>query len=140
MTLAVATVQVTDWIAARLAAQPGSADVAVYVASATDETPRPVAGAAGPYVTLRHLGSVDHRYVGGRRAATTVTYEVTAWDEGTGADRLAPIVTAIDAALDRQRGPGITGCTRVAPVERQIVEDDLLFTQLGGEYQIRASA
>jgi len=144
MSLATATVAISDWIAAQLALQPALSGVGVYVAAASDETPRPVKGVHGPYITLRHLGSVDHLYIGGALAGTSTVYEVTAWDEGTATDGLTPIVAAIHAALHKQRGGAgdvaISSSTRSAPVERQVPEDDRLYTQLGGEYRIRASA
>lgn len=144
MSLAIATVAVTDWIAAQFAGQEDLDDVGVYVAAASDDTPRPLKGVHGPYITLRHLGSNDHLYIGGAIAGTSVVIEVTAWDEGTTATALTPIVGAIHSALHGQRGSAdgvvITGCSRQAPVERQIPEDDRLYTQLGGEYRVRASA
>lgn len=144
MSLATATVAATDWIAAQLAEQAALAGVGIYVAAASDETPRPVKDVHGPYITLRHLGSNDHLYVGGAIAGVWSVIEVTAWDEGTSAARLTPLVSAMHGALHGQRGTAgdvvITGCSRLAPVERQIPEDDRLYTQLGGEYRIRASA
>lgn len=144
MSGATPTVAATNWIAAQLAAVPALDDVRIFVASATEETPRPRRGHHGPYVTLRHLGSVDLRYVGGRLAGTRVTIEVSAWDEDTRTNRLAPIVEAVHGAIDAhagsQDGLAILSCLRVAPVERQIADDNKLYTQLGGEYRIRTSA
>lgn len=138
------TVAATDWITARLAAVGGAlSGVAVYVAAANDDQPRPVANAAGPYITLRHLGSNDVWFVGGHRGVTAVVIEATAWDEGTSVARLRPIVAAMHIALHRQSGESgdvrISSCVRAAPVERQIAEDDRLYTQLGGEFRIRAT-
>lgn len=147
MSLATPTVAVTGWISAQLAAVPALAGVGVYLAAASDETPRPMKNVHGPYFTLRGLGSVDHPYLGGRIAGTSVVIEVTAWDEGTDDSRLVPLVEAMHAAIHGQKGtspaPGsvpISSCVRVAPVERQTPEDDRLYTQLGGEYRVRASA
>lgn len=143
MSLATATVAITDWMAAQLAARPELAGVRVFVAAAGAETPRPVRGKHGPYVTLRQLGADDWYYLGGRLGGSTVTVEVSAWDEGTDAGRLAPLIEAAHAALQGQRGSAgdvrIVACLRAAPVERQIDEDDRLYTQLGGEYRVRAS-
>lgn len=142
VTVETPTVSVTDWMTARFAAVGGAlAGINVYVAAADQDQPRPVAGAAGPYITLRHLGSSDTWRIGARRGHTTTVIEVTAWDEGTDTSRLRPIVAAIQTALHRQRGfagdARISTCIRAAPVERQIVEGKKLFTQLGGEYRAR---
>lgn len=138
------TVAVTNWIAAQLAGLPALSGVGIFVGAATEETPRPRRGHHDPYLTLRHLGSQDLRYVGGRLAGTRVTVEVTAWDEDTATNRLAPIVAAVHGAIDRQAGSqdGLTilSCVRITPVERQVLDENSLFTQLGGEYRIRTSA
>lgn len=143
MSAATPTVAVTNWITAQLVGLPPLAGVPVFVASATEETPRPRRNVHGPYVTLRHLGSQDLRYVGGVLAGTRVVIEVTAWDEDTDTDRLVPIVSAFHGAIDRQQGSqdglGILSCVRQAPVERQIAEENKLFTQLGGEYRVRTT-
>ena len=145
VTIATPTEAFTDWITARFAAVGGAlAGVNVYVAAAGEDQPRPVAGAAGPYITLRHLGSADSWRIGARRGKTTTVMEVTGWDEGTNTSRLRPIVVAVQAALHRQSGSAgnvrVSTCVRVAPVERQIVEGKQLFTQLGGEYRAQLTA
>lgn len=143
MSGATPTVAATNWIVAQLAGLPALDGVRLFVASAPEETPRPRRGHHGPYLTLRHLGSQDLRYVGGTLAGTRVTIEVTAWDEDTATDRLAPIVEAVHGAIDAKAGTqdGLTilSCVRVAAVERQIPDDNTLFTQLGGEYRVRTS-
>ena len=144
MTLALPTVAATDWIVTELAGLPAMDGVPVFVASAAEETPRPMRDVAGPYVTLRHFPGEDVRYLGGRLAGSRVVVEVTAWDEGTDVARIGPIVDAFHGAIDAQRGSqggvAIRSCLRVAPVERQIAEDNRLFTQLGGEYRVRVAA
>lgn len=142
--LATPTTEITDWITARLAAQGGAlAGVGIHVGVATNEQPRPIPGAHGPYVTIRHLGSADWYYLGGRIGGSVSTFEVTAWDRGNDVTRLKPIAAAIQAALQRQRGPAgdvyVSACLRGAAIERLHTDEDPTFTQLGGEYVIRTS-
>lgn len=144
MTLATPTLAATDWIAAQFAGEPALTNVPVFVAIASNDIPRPRRNTGGPYLTLRYLGGDDVRYLGGVLAGSRAVVEVTAWDEGTDPSRIQPIMEAAHDAIDRGSGSAggvsILSCVRVAPVERQIAEDDKLFTQLGGEYRIRTSA
>lgn len=145
MTLAVATVSKENWVIAQLEASvaPALDGVPAFVENAPDEVPAPRVNQAMPYITVRVISTADLYYLGGRRAATRSTIEVTGWGEAADYARLEAIGEVIDAELQAKRGPYadifITSCIRAAEVNRSHTEGNRKYTQLGGEYVIRAS-
>lgn len=148
VSIATSTNAVTDWmtsvIATAFAAATPPLPFDVYIAAAPWDEPRPVRNADAPYVTIRHITTEDRMVIGGDIIASVGRFEVSAWEEGTDTSRIKPIVESFHAALHGKRGGVvdgmvISGCVRELGIERQVVEGDYLYTQMGGEYIVRLS-
>lgn len=74
-----------------------------------------------PHVTISLRGGLDIRPVGAPATAERLTYDISAWMQGTNATPLWPISAAIKAAIDgtdpvNLDGGAIIGCRRIGVV------------------------
>jgi hypothetical protein len=99
-------------------------------------------GTPYPHVTISLRGGMDIRPVNAPATAERLTYDISAWNEGTDASGLGPISDAIRAVLDgtppvEVNGGLILGCRRigVVPID-SIVENGEHFVRDGYVYEV----
>lgn len=95
-----------------------------------------------PHVTISLRSGMDIRPVNAPANAERLTYDISAWNEGTNASDLFSISAAIQAAIDGTDPVSVTsgtilGCRRigVVPIDT-IVEDGEFFSRDGYLYEI----
>ena len=100
-------------------------------------------GAVSPYITYACLTSIDEMAVGGR-TTTNQLWIVKATAQGGTFNAVAPLASAIDTALDRQRGTATTNgvtiaaCQRTEEVRRDEQANGIGYKHIGGVYRIYA--
>jgi hypothetical protein len=126
-----------QFILERLTAAPAVAAGKVY----PDEAP---AGTAVPYVVFGLQGGFDDlTEVGALRVWANLLYLVRVIGQGTSYSALQPTADAIDARLDRQKGPVGSGyyvesCVREQPFRMpETTPTGVRFRHLGGLYRLR---
>lgn len=99
-------------------------------------------GTAYPHVTISLRGGMDLRPVNAPATAERLTYDISAWNEGTDSSGLWSISEAIKAAVDgiepvTVTGGIILGCRRigVVPID-SIVENGEHFVRDGYVYEV----
>lgn len=99
-------------------------------------------GTPYPHVTISLRGGMDLRPVNAPATAERLTYDISAWNEGTNASDLWTISEAIKAAIDGTSpvaltGGTILGCRRIGviPIDT-IVENGEHFVRDGYLYEV----
>jgi hypothetical protein len=95
-----------------------------------------------PHITISLRSGMDIRPVNAPATAERLTYDISAWNEGTDSSGLFPMSAAIQAAIDGAdpvtvTGGTILGCRRigVVPID-SIVENGEHFVRDGYLYEV----